>query len=438
MSTTANRVFVLLLVTLLLVVQPETGAAGNETLDAVGTSPSAVQPVEIRTIVFPVAGPSDYGDTFGACRDGCTRRHQGVDIFAPKLAPVIAATDGTIVAERRNATSKPGNKIVIEDADGWRYNYFHLNNDSPGTDNDANPQSWIIAPGLRAGDTVRAGDLIGYVGDSGNAEETDPHLHFEIKPPGRPPINPTPSVTAARGRNAVVSQVDFRATDAEASEWSGVVEDRYAWLLGRAPTDTELIEWSSRLALGQATEADLVGDLAMAAPHREPEGAALRAYISAFSRLPTASVLDLLAELYREGGSVASLAERIVGSVEYKTLNGTSTAAEIVELSDSDDVKLDTWHLVQVVRAYRAAAGRLPDGDELESWTQFLDDGGLMVDVVAAVLNGEGFEAAPRHAGVFDANDLGFRPGLSARQGPVDLDPAADGGGGLTFASGDP
>ena len=194
--------------------------------------------MELRPIVFPVAGPADYSDTFGACRDGCTRRHQGVDIFAPKLTPLIAAADGRIVSERRNATKKAGNKLVIEDADGWRYVYVHLNNDTPGTDDNANPQSWIAAGDLRAGDMVRAGQVIGYLGDSGNAEETPPHLHFEIIPPGmslgEPDTirhrRPTVEADVVVGGDGVVVG---RATSARrGSRWS---RRAYEDLAGRSP-----------------------------------------------------------------------------------------------------------------------------------------------------------------------------------------------------------
>jgi hypothetical protein len=428
-----NRVQLVLLIAVLLLVHPASSNLPGP-LDGFGT-PSAAAAVQLRTIVFPVAAPAIYGDTFGACRDGCSRSHQGVDIFAPKLTPVIAAADGRITSERRNATRKAGNKLVIEDAEGWRYIYLHLNNDTPGTDDDANPQSWIAAADLRAGDTVRAGQVIGYLGDSGNAEETPPHLHFEIVPPGQSSINPTPSVTAARGRGDIVAAAELELSAEIRADWEPIVDDAYRDLAGRPPTDDERAAWTNRLALGLGTETDLIADLAMAAPFREPEGVAIRSYVVTFSRLPSENELAALAGAYRGGATSTDLAERIVSSTDYSELKVFSPGAglgadEIAAIAQSADIKEETWHLVQIVRAYRAAAGRLPTAEEIDSWTNYLQRGGLMVDVVAGALEGTMPIGEPRNAGMFGPSDLGYVPGENVRQGPVDLDPETDPGDG--------
>ena len=433
-STMKNRVQLVLLIAVLLLVHPASGQLPGP-LDAFGSSQSAADDVVLRPIMFPVAGPADYSDTFGACRDGCARLHQGVDIFAPKLTPLIAAADGRIVSERRNATKKAGNKLTIEDAEGWRYVYVHLNNDTPGTDDNANPQSWIAAGDLRAGDMVRAGQVIGYLGDSGNAEETPPHLHFEIIPPGGTSINPTPSVTAARGRADLVPAADLWLGPDLRSGWESIVEEAYEDLAGRSPTDDELDSWTNRLGLGLGSEADLVADLAMAAPYREPEGMALRAYVVTLGRLPSNDDLTELADAYRAGASVVELAERIIDTDEYRSSQPSAPgavldAAEIAARAESNAVKVETWHLLQVVRAYRAGAGRLPTAEEIERWTEYLEADGLMVDVVGGVLEEELPTGEPRNAGLYSASDLGFTPGVDVRQGPIDLDPATDSGDG--------
>jgi murein DD-endopeptidase MepM/ murein hydrolase activator NlpD len=136
-----------------------------------------------RSLVFPVLGPVTYEDGWGACRDGCTRSHVGTDIIGVQMQPLLAAVDGTITRISPVATGISGVAISITGPDGWRYNYFHVNNDTPGTDDGASLEAWEIAPGLEVGSTVRAGQIIGYMGNSGNAEESVTHLHFEIRDP---------------------------------------------------------------------------------------------------------------------------------------------------------------------------------------------------------------------------------------------------------------
>lgn len=152
----------------------------------------------VRLMRFPVIGEVEYTDTFGACRGvACSRRHMGNDIFAPKLRPLVAAQTGRVTWLRTDAGGTAGNGVGITDAEGWRYLYLHVNNDTPGTDDGANPANWRFTPGVRRGAMVEAGQVIGYLGDSGNAENTPPHLHFELRTPEGETINPYPSLRAA-------------------------------------------------------------------------------------------------------------------------------------------------------------------------------------------------------------------------------------------------
>ena len=144
-------------------------------------------------LAFPVVGSASYGDTFGAPRDGGDREHLGTDIFASRGTPVVAAAAGIveIVADH----SRAGQYVVVRHWDGWRTAYLHLNNDSPGTDNGL---ATGFGPGVEVGARVQAGTLIGYVGDSGNAEDTPPHLHFELQQPDGLTVNAYQSLRAAR------------------------------------------------------------------------------------------------------------------------------------------------------------------------------------------------------------------------------------------------
>jgi Peptidase family M23 len=150
--------------------------------------------------VFPVYGPSSYSDSWGAYRGTIsTHFHIGVDIIGARLQPLIAAVDGTIthfVIDHPTA----GWGLVITDREGWEYRYYHVNNDAPGTDDGSNPASWRFAPGLSFGDSVQAGQLIGYMGDSGDSETSVPHVHFEIHRPDGDAVNPYPSVRGSEMR----------------------------------------------------------------------------------------------------------------------------------------------------------------------------------------------------------------------------------------------
>jgi murein DD-endopeptidase MepM/ murein hydrolase activator NlpD len=125
---------------------------------------------------FPIAGPSYWSNDWHACRDGCTRFHEGLDMFAPTGTPLVAITDGVVTQKIVGDLS--GISVEIQDAHGVQYFYAHLS-------------AW--APGLRAGQQVQQGDLLGYVGNTGNAIYTPPHLHLEVQP-GGVPVPPKPFV----------------------------------------------------------------------------------------------------------------------------------------------------------------------------------------------------------------------------------------------------
>jgi len=147
-------------------------------------------------IVFPVLGKVSWSDNFLASRDGGKRRHHGQDIMAPKMRQLVACFDG--IVRLRVDRGKSGNVITIEGDNGWIANYYHVNNDTPGTDDGQGTELYAFAPGLRSGQHVYAGQFIGYVGDSGNAESTAPHLHFELwDATANAVVNATASLRAA-------------------------------------------------------------------------------------------------------------------------------------------------------------------------------------------------------------------------------------------------
>lgn len=179
--------------------------------------------VPVRPIRFPLRSYSSFVDTFGACRDGCARRHEGIDIFTPKRTHLIAAADGHVTWLRTDASGTAGNGVGITDAQGWRYLYLHANNDNPGTDDGRNPARWRFSPGITMGTKVYAGQIIGYSGDSGNAETTPPHLHFEVRTPDLVEINPYPSLRNASWAPPVPRVFRFDSLR------GGAANDHLAW-----------------------------------------------------------------------------------------------------------------------------------------------------------------------------------------------------------------
>ena len=134
-----------------------------------------------------------FSSTFGARRSG-GRRHHGVDLMAPKMTKVYAAADGYV--SRIETSSLAGRYVEITHVAGWTTKYVHLNNDNPGTDDGDADWALTLAPGIEIGAWVEAGQLIAWVGDSGNAEWTGSHTHFELASDGQP-IDPYPFLKLA-------------------------------------------------------------------------------------------------------------------------------------------------------------------------------------------------------------------------------------------------
>lgn len=115
-------------------------------------------------ILMPVRGVRvrQVADTFGAPRSG-GRQHEGQDIFAPRGTPVYSATEGVVV--RMGYGQLGGNYVYVLGPGGRRYYYAHLD---------------AYAKGLEEGDEVTTSTVLGYVGNTGNARTTPPHLHFGV------------------------------------------------------------------------------------------------------------------------------------------------------------------------------------------------------------------------------------------------------------------
>jgi len=171
-----------------------------------GSAPAAAEPAPgepaYHRIVFPVQEKVSYSDDFGAPRPdlGGGRSHEGNDLMGQKLFHEVAVVDGTITSVKvADGTGISGNMLTLKGNDGWFYYYIHVNNDTPGTDDGANPAEYRFASGIEKGTKVNAGEFIAYMGDSGDAESTGPHLDFEVHQPDGTAIDPYASLRLVQG-----------------------------------------------------------------------------------------------------------------------------------------------------------------------------------------------------------------------------------------------
>jgi murein DD-endopeptidase MepM/ murein hydrolase activator NlpD len=127
---------------------------------------------------FPVRGGTRIGGPFGAFRAD-SGFHEGNDLFASFGTPVVAVADGTV--ENVGSLKISGNRLWVYADTGDQFFYAHLSAFSPEAVDHRH---------------VRAGTVLGYVGNTGDAEPTPPHVHFEIHPDGGKAVAPTPVLTA--------------------------------------------------------------------------------------------------------------------------------------------------------------------------------------------------------------------------------------------------
>lgn len=164
---------------------------------------------QVLDVTFPTRPDAWFSDSYDACRSGCERQHKATDLMGARMWPLYAMVDGVICRLDDGEEDSYGRHITLCGDDGREYRYLHLNNDNPGTDDGAAGLEHVFAPGIRQGLRVARGQHIAYMGDSGNAEETAPHLHLDVfddavvDPYGDNRINPYPSLMAALARGDI-------------------------------------------------------------------------------------------------------------------------------------------------------------------------------------------------------------------------------------------
>ncbi len=309
--------------------------------------------VIVRSIEFPVEGTVSWTDTYGACRDNCTRLHEGEDLIGSKLQKLLACVDGTVVGFKYDTT---GNYLYLRDADGWHYGYLHINNDDPGTDDGLNPRAWAFAPGIGLGSAVRRGQFIAYMGDSGNAEYTVPHLHYEIRKPATAwynaqAINPKYSLDNATHLG------DTSATFSPFSTASAFVNQQYVDFLNRRPSSSELSNWTTQLNSGAKSPADMIEWIIQQPGSDDTIAPLIRLYWGCFNRLPDSSGLMYWIGRLRAGTSLDAIADKFSVSAEFlRRFGGLSNGQYVDSL-------------------YLYILGRAPDSSGRQYWINKLAAG---------------------------------------------------------------
>jgi murein DD-endopeptidase MepM/ murein hydrolase activator NlpD len=185
------------------------GTAGQQAV--LSTPPIVAPPLGAGERVFPVYGNAYPSGTFGAGRgDVSGGWHHGDDIFAPLGTPVLACSDGTVFSVGWNRVG--GWRLWLVDAEGNEFYYAHLSSYS----------AFAVD-----GAIVHAGDVLGYVGDTGDAEGTPYHLHFEVHPVGLlylgydGAVDPDPYLTQWRREKTISWQSAAGWSQAATADTSG-------------------------------------------------------------------------------------------------------------------------------------------------------------------------------------------------------------------------
>ena len=382
---------------------PRSFAATVAVLGAAVATATPAAAEEVRPICFPVEGGrsgATWTDSYGDPR-GTDRTHAGQDLMsvgAQKMRNLLSAVDGT-VREIVHDNLK-GNRLVIQDADGWFYVYIHVNNDTPGTDDGAATREQAFVAGLEVGQRVSRCQPVAYMGDSGNAEGANPHLHFEIRQPSTntnswawssaTPINPHDSLLASVGASPTPSGSGGgggTATAAPRGRWTPfnsvteLISRQYQDFYGRAPDAGGNQYWTSRLNGNVDTPTSFIGRL-LTAPEFEARVAPVaRLYWAYFDRIPdTEGLLHWIHETADRGATLDAVSQAFAGSPEFEATYGS--------LSDGEFVRL----------VYRNVLDREPDAGGESYWSGRLADRSMSRGQVMT-----GFSESPEYRGVLAA-----------------------------------
>lgn len=196
---------------LLLLLLPQPGLADEDPAEPGDEQEEPAENEKVIDLTFPTLAEARFTRDYHDARGGGTRTHMATDLMGSKLWPLYATVDGTIC--RINGVDAPppswGMSLSICGDDGRRYAYVHINDDTPGTADMSGDHRYAYAPAVHEGARVRRGQLVAWMGDSGNAKGGTPHLHLEIHDPqvtgpyGENRLDPYDSLVAALERGDI-------------------------------------------------------------------------------------------------------------------------------------------------------------------------------------------------------------------------------------------
>ena len=386
-----------------------------------------VQPANAagKEIIFPIA-PEDaervnWVDTWGAPRSG-GRTHKGVDIFGPKMVKLVAVADSTILYGRfdNQATGLSGNYVKLQDDQGWEYLYVHLNNDTPGTDDaqasclqafSAKICDSLEGTRIPGGTTVEAGEFIGYLGDSGNAENTPPHVHFEVHKPNPElndalAINPTGFVDASYiGAFGLVPSYPDEPYGLWPDSWH-VSQSLYTTLYNRSATEAEINTITNEI--DERGVWNVLGD--RIEPNSSPAARITRLYKAFFNRPPDLNGLKYWVDEFQSGESLEAIAEYFALSEEFEIRYGDKDYEEfltqlylnvlqrepdetgkdywlellesgdvtrssiVVYFSEGEEMKIRYSSTTQAVMAWSMFGNKTPTNSQIKMWNEYPSD----------------------------------------------------------------
>ncbi len=403
-------------------------ASGALLASFVAPASQPAEAAEVRPMTLPIhrdrIGDMRWTDTFGAARSS-GRSHIGVDMLGPKMVPLIAVKDATVTWGRFD--NGRGSILRLRDDEGWEDQYIHLNNDAPGTDNgqaacteafSARLCTYIDGDGdFIDGVRVSEGEIVGYLGDGGNAEWTASHLHFEVYKPtesGTQAINPTPSVDAARARALAGDGGSEEGPPAAEPGEDGFADHVWFRLHGRYPTAAEREAFAAEITANGVWQA-LAGEI----DENSTASTIDRLYLAFFLRYPDSDGIKYWIGVRATGRSVEEIAEWFAQSEEYQARYAGMDFAQfldqlysdvldrppdeagkaywldllergevtrgtiVVYFTESSEMKLISVHRNEIVALSLVKDGTVPTGTEAESW-RAMRSGQSTVDALTA------------------------------------------------------